>query len=64
MLTKKHLAIKKLLVKKNHLVIESLATEKPLIESQALNENQLQKLSLKNQRRLEHLGRLIQKQTA
>ena len=43
---------------------EKLVIAKPLIENMLLNVNQLQKLLLKNHRRLEPLEPLIQNQTA
>ena len=55
---KNHLAIKRLLVKKNHLV-----TEKQVIESRLPNVNLHQKRLLKSQPRLEHLELPIQNQS-
>ena len=54
--------IKKLSVKKNHLLIENQATEKQVIESRLPNANLRQKRLLKSQQQLEHLELPIQNQ--
>ena len=49
-------------MKKNHLVIENLRTEKQAIENPLLKVNLLQELLLKSQQRLEHLELPIRNQ--